>query len=752
MKMILSRLPALLLLTIGVFQAEAGTVFYAAIPASQSDANSGISASNQYTSAVDGGNTRGTDRVVNGITLHALTGSGQSSTADNCTLNTLSGTLNNAGGSPANIQADGALAEVQADMTFNAGAGDNSQQEIVLDPASLTPGTTYDLRIYIGNSGGQNRPVNLAFVGDGQAPVETGFFNEDDARTSAGGFKEANQVYYVDYRFTWDGNSTPGVTITQKSGSAPFCLYALTNQPVTGAVAAEGGEAEAGEGLSAGFVNAESDQVGVSSDDFYNSESLNTNGRWIKWEKWGTCWQPTNVTSGWSPYTNGSWRQCDDCGWTFISEEPWAWCCYHYGRWCKIRTGCGWAWVPGKVWASSWVSWRQGQNESCSCIGWAPLPPEASCEIGVGISTWVDRTCDIGPDCYIFINIRDFGVDSFFGCGCIYERTRNVTIINETINITNIVYNRNVTYSGGPDYNWCNERIRKFGGKEIAKISVNRYDDPAKIKGGKFSHVEGNQLALLSPHVKGDKHPQHAPKVAETVASNKIDHGWSNVKDPKIEKELKQKIADETKGKTPKTFKATLPPDVAQKITKAHGLGKTATPGQSPLLSAGKKLPTTSGAPAGTAAPPGKHPGKPFNLPATGPTATPSGKLTPAIRHPGQPLNLPTTAAPATPTISPTGKHPGKAYNLPTTGATPTAAPTPIGKRHKPPTSLQPQGVTGSQPTPARPRHFATPPLTPPLTPPQYYKPTPSPQPLYNAPPRPRGRPTLTPTPTPRRR
>jgi hypothetical protein len=40
MKMILSRLPALLLLTIGVFQAEAGTIFYAAIPASQSEAAS----------------------------------------------------------------------------------------------------------------------------------------------------------------------------------------------------------------------------------------------------------------------------------------------------------------------------------------------------------------------------------------------------------------------------------------------------------------------------------------------------------------------------------------------------------------------------------------------------------------------------------------------------------------------------------------------------------------------------------------
>jgi hypothetical protein len=191
--------------------------------------------------------------------------------------------------------------------------------------------------------------------------VETGFFNEDDARTSAGGFSDANQVYYINYRYTWDGESTPGITITQKSGAAPFVLFALTNQVVpTGAAA--GGEAGTGnEGLANGYVNEGSDEVGVASDDFYNSESLNTNGRWIKLEKWGTCWQPTTVPSGWGPYTNGNWRECDDCGWTFVSDEPWAWACYHYGRWCKVKTGCGWAWVPGRVWAGSWVSWRQGK-------------------------------------------------------------------------------------------------------------------------------------------------------------------------------------------------------------------------------------------------------------------------------------------------------------------------------------------------------------------------------------------------------
>jgi hypothetical protein len=72
----------------------------------------GISNDNQYTSAVDGGNTRGTDRVINGITLYALVANGQSSTADNCTLNALAGSLSNAGGASGSIQADGVLKEV----------------------------------------------------------------------------------------------------------------------------------------------------------------------------------------------------------------------------------------------------------------------------------------------------------------------------------------------------------------------------------------------------------------------------------------------------------------------------------------------------------------------------------------------------------------------------------------------------------------------------------------------------------------
>src|SRR5262245_22163603 len=255
----------ILVLAISAFAVSytyAGMLFYNAIPPTDSDANSGISSANQYTSAVDGGNTLGTDRVVNGINLYALSANGQTSTADNCTVTALAGTLTNAGGSTASIQADGTLKEVLPSMTFNKDASDNSEQEIVLDPSSLEAGATYDLRVYISKASGQNRQVNLAFVGDGQTPVETGFFNEDDATTSAGGFTDPSQAYYINYRYTWDGESTPGITITQKSGGAPFCLYALTNQVVsTGeAAAAATGEEEAPaaseeEGLSAGYVN-----------------------------------------------------------------------------------------------------------------------------------------------------------------------------------------------------------------------------------------------------------------------------------------------------------------------------------------------------------------------------------------------------------------------------------------------------------------------------------------------------------------
>ena len=304
------------------------------------------------------------------------------------------------------------------------------------------------------------------------------------------------------------------------------------------AAAPEGGEEG---GLSAGFVNTESDQVGVASDDFYNSESLNKNGRWVKLDKWGASWQPENVPSGWCPYTNGNFQYCDDCGWTFASDEPWAWATYHYGRWTKVHSGCGWAWVPGKVWAGSWVSWRKGQDNSCDCVGWAPLPPEAGCDLDVGVSTWADQQYDIGPDYYNFINIRDFGASWYFGGNYIYNRSQNVTMINQTVNITNIVYNRNVTYSGGLNYDTLNRQILSRGGRGIATVN-------GKDLYGTGTAAEPDAFRR-PPRIRANT-AAHTPKFAETLGSDKIDKGWGSVKDPKSRNDLKNRIAEQNKRGT----------------------------------------------------------------------------------------------------------------------------------------------------------------------------------------------------------
>ena len=71
---------------------------------------------------------------------------------------------------------------------------------------------------------------------------------------------------------------------------------------------------------------------------------------------------------------------------TWVSEDPWGWACYHYGRW-TYNPYYGWIWVPGYEWAPAWVSWRYGGGYA----GWAPLAPGFSVGVSYGCpdSWWV---------------------------------------------------------------------------------------------------------------------------------------------------------------------------------------------------------------------------------------------------------------------------------------------------------------------------------------------------------------------------
>src|SRR5262252_2503649 len=103
---------------------------------------------------------------------------------------------------------------------------------------------------------------------------------------------------------------------------------------------------------------------------FYND--LAPYGQWVDTAPYGWCWAPQQVPVVWRPYSDGYWVYTD-FGWAWVSDEPWGWATYHYGRWFEDPV-YGWMWEPGTEWAPAWVAWR----ESDDWVGWAPLPPTAT--------------------------------------------------------------------------------------------------------------------------------------------------------------------------------------------------------------------------------------------------------------------------------------------------------------------------------------------------------------------------------------
>jgi hypothetical protein len=96
---------------------------------------------------------------------------------------------------------------------------------------------------------------------------------------------------------------------------------------------------------------------------------LAPHGRWLDSAPYGRVWQPTAAKSGWNPYYDGHWEYTD-VGQTWVSDYTWGAIPYHYGTWA-VEPGRGWVWIPGDIWAPSWVVFRTGPD----VIGWAPVAP-----------------------------------------------------------------------------------------------------------------------------------------------------------------------------------------------------------------------------------------------------------------------------------------------------------------------------------------------------------------------------------------
>ncbi len=258
-------------------------------------------------------------------------------------------------------------------------------------------------------------------------------------------------------------------------------------------------------------------------------DSLANQGTWIQSSDYGYVWQPEVTDPDWAPYTEGHWVYTED-GWTWVSDEPWGWATYHYGRWVNLD-GTGWCWVPGYTWAPAWVSWRYGDGYA----GWAPLPPDSFVGVdysddglAIGIGFHIGGDCDdfygIGAGCYNFLPVECLGYRSYHG----YYRHRgdNYGIINRTTNVTNINVTRNGANSGGRAHfgrvttgGPMLTQVNAVAQTPIQRVNLVRASQP---NGG--GTLRANSLELYSPRVNPDT--AAAPgRVAGSIGAANINRG-----------------------------------------------------------------------------------------------------------------------------------------------------------------------------------------------------------------------------------
>lgn len=228
-------------------------------------------------------------------------------------------------------------------------------------------------------------------------------------------------------------------------------------------------------------------------------DQLSPYGMWVNNPDYGYVWLP-NVDASFSPYaTNGHWIYTED-GWTWISDYPWGWATFHYGRWAYDNV-YGWLWVPGNEWGPAWVSWRS----SPGYYGWAPLGPGISIDIAFG-SNYHEQN-----DRWIFVRDRNFtspNISNYY-----INRTKNITIINNSRVIVNTRKGntRNVTYIAGPQ----RKDVQRFIRTPVKSVPIREINQPGQ-------HLSNGMLQIYRPQVSKVNNNVHKPAPSKVMRLNEV--------------------------------------------------------------------------------------------------------------------------------------------------------------------------------------------------------------------------------------
>ncbi|PAW79828.1 MAG: hypothetical protein B9S32_00430 [Verrucomicrobia bacterium Tous-C9LFEB] len=242
----------------------------------------------------------------------------------------------------------------------------------------------------------------------------------------------------------------------------------------------------------------------------YFQDSLSPYGTWIRVADYGDCWQPYVDDPDWSPYTLGNWAYTDQ-GWLWVSDEPFGWATYHYGRWINLE-GRGWCWVPGYAWAPAWVSWRYGDGY----CGWAPMPPPRFAgEVGPGWYNFCPASAMGESSLRVVIINRNYN----------YQYVRRTNVINAYISIGNARI-----YSGPPILEVNRYAVRRPVPRYTIERNVvvrDRYDNF-------HPQPNGGKIVVYAPPVRRENSPSPRPYPSAQVRTPVVNDGRNVYRPPAV--------------------------------------------------------------------------------------------------------------------------------------------------------------------------------------------------------------------------
>lgn len=210
---------------------------------------------------------------------------------------------------------------------------------------------------------------------------------------------------------------------------------------------------------------------------FYNQ--LSAYGEWVDNPDYGYVWYP-NVGPNFEPYfSNGHWM-FTNVGWMWISNYPWGWATFHYGRW-EYDPDYGWFWIPDTVWGPAWVVWVR----SGGYYGWAPMGPGITIRIGFGFNYYRRHRH--------WIFIRDRYMDRRDLYRYRVRRADNDRLLRDSrvIDHTYFDRNRNATYVFGPR----RDDVQRATGRRINPVRIENNDRPGH-------EIRDRRIRIYRPEVR----------------------------------------------------------------------------------------------------------------------------------------------------------------------------------------------------------------------------------------------------------